>query len=256
MEQIHHITENLKKLKLPGMMNNLELRAGQARDSDLGYVEFFSLLIQDEIANRESNNFSKKIRTAGFGTEKTFEGFDFKFNNDVMPSSLVRDLASCSFIEKKQNLVISGPPGIGKTHIVKAIGHEMCRRGSDVFFTKIHELLKKLTAFSIVAERTMKKCLTVNVLILDDFAFRKMDQKESEIFYAITDERLGKLPILLTSNRPMQDWFTCFPDPVIGGAILDRLVSGAIKININKGKSFRKENGLSIEKLLDSYTEN
>ena len=165
----------------------------------------------------------------------------------------MRDLATCRFLEAKQNMVIAGPPGIGKTHIVKAIGHEMCRRGHDVLFCKTHSLLNDLTSQSSRSDRLLKKCFKMNVLILDDFAFRKMDQKECEIFYAIADERLGRLPILLTSNRPPQDWYECFPDPVMGGAILDRLISGAIKVIVTKGKTYRKENGITMEKLLDGY---
>jgi DNA replication protein DnaC len=251
MEQIHHVTESLKRLKLPGMMHNLELRVREARENNLGYFEFFSLIVQDEIANRDGNNLEKRIRAAGFGIESTFEGFDFRFNEAAIPSSMVRDLATCRFAEQKQNLLIAGPPGIGKTHIVKAIGHEMCRRGHDVLFKKTSELLASLTALSTRSDRLLKRCLAIDVLILDDFALRKMDQRESEIFYAIADERLGKYPTMITSNRPPQDWYGAFPDQVIGGAILDRLVSGSVKVVVTIGKSYRTERGHATENMLD-----
>ncbi|OHD67677.1 MAG: hypothetical protein A2W19_11895 [Spirochaetes bacterium RBG_16_49_21] len=255
MEQLHHITESLKRLKLPGMMHNLELRVREARENNLGYFEFFSLLVQDEIVNRDGNNLEKRLRAAGFGDEMTFEGFDYRFNEAALPSSLVRDLATCCFAEQKQNLLIAGPPGIGKTHIVKAIGHEMCRRGHDVLFKKTSELLASLTALSTRSDRLLKRCLGVDVLILDDFALRKMDQRESEVFYAIADERLGKHTTMITSNRPPQDWYGAFPDQVIGGAILDRLVSGAVKVVVTTGKSYRKERGLSTQNILDNETD-
>lgn len=251
MEQSHHLSEQLKRLRLPGMLNNLDIRAQQARENNLGYTEFFSLLVQDELVSRNSNNLEKRVKAAGFGIEKTFEGYDYHFNSDIFPSSMIRDLASCRFIEHRQNLVIAGPPGIGKTHIVKALGHEMCRRDYDVLFKKTSDLLRTLSGFSDRSERLLKKCVKVDVLILDDFAFRKLDQKESEILYALVDERLGKLPVLITSNRPPHDWYNCFPDPVIGGAVLDRLVSGAVKIIVTKGKSYRKENGITMKNLLD-----
>ena len=92
----------------------------------------------------------------------------------------------------------------------------------------------------------MKKAVSCNLLILDDFAFRKYSQDEAELLYAIADERLGKKSTILTSNRPPEDWYSIFPDPVIGGAILDRLVSGSIKIMAAKGKSYRKENAKTI----------
>lgn len=251
MEQTHQLNEKLKKLRIPGMMNNLELRAKEARDNNLGFVEFFSLLVQDEILNREANNFDKRIKAAGFGIQKTFEEFDYNFNSDIFPSKMIRDIATCRFIENKQNLVIAGPPGIGKTHIIKALGHEMCRRGYDVIFKKTNDLVNKLNDYSSKADRLLKKCVNADVLILDDFAFRKIDQKESEILYTLVDERLGRLPVLLTSNRPPQDWYGCFPDPVIGGAILDRLVSGAIKIIVNRGMTYRSKNGISFNNIVD-----
>jgi len=85
------------------------------------------------------------------------------------------------------------------------------------------------------------------LLILDDFVFRKFDQKESELLYGLADERLGRASTILTSNRPPQDWYGIFPDPVIGQAILDRLVSGAVKVITTKGKSYRKEGKFGIE---------
>ncbi len=255
MEQFHHITESLKRLKLPGMMHNLELRVREAGENNLGYFEFFSLLVQDEIVSRDNNTLEKRLRAAGFGVEMTFEGFDYRFNEAVLPSSLVRDLATCRFAEQKQNLLIAGPPGIGKTHIVKAIGHEMCRRGHDVLFKKTSDLLVALTALSTRSDRLLKRCLSIDVLILDDFALRKMDQRESEVFYAIADDRLGKYPTMITSNRPPQDWYGAFPDQVIGGAILDRLISGAVKVIVTNGKSYRKEMGNTTGNMLDNETE-
>jgi DNA replication protein DnaC len=253
MDHIHHLNENLKRLRLPGMLNNLEVRAKEASENQLGYMEFFSLLVQDEVINRESNNLEKRIRAAGFGVEKTFEGYDKNFNSNVFPPSMINDLATCKFLEKKQNLLIAGPPGIGKTHIVKALGHEMCRRGYDVLYKKSNDLLNSLNnaGFSPRGERLMRKCIKTDVLILDDFAFRKIDQKESELLYAIVDERLGSSPVMITSNRPPQDWYGCFPDPIIGGAILDRLISGSIKIITDRGDTYRKKRGFLMNNILD-----
>jgi DNA replication protein DnaC len=243
MEFKHQLTDNLKSLRLSGILENLDIRLREATESNLGYLEFLSLVIGDEADKRGSNMLKKRIRTANFGEEKNFEQFDFRFNETDLPKSQVKDLSTCRFIDLKQNLVICGPPGIGKTHIAKAIGHEACRRKYSVAFTKTHSFFKEMENLTEKKkfDKIWKKYLYANLLILDDFGFRKMTGRESELFYDLIDNRLGNGSMLITSNRPVADWLSLFPDPVIAGAILDRLVSGSEKIIVSKAKSFRKE---------------
>ena len=154
----------------------------------------------------------------------------------------LRDLGTCHFIEQHRNIVIGGPPGIGKTHAAKAIGHQACRGGYQVLFRQTQRLLSDLCADSAErADRELRYAIKVDLLILDDFAFRKLDQKEAEALYVLAEARLGTASTILTSNRPPEDWYATFPDPVVGGAILDRMVSAAIKIITTKGRSYRRE---------------
>lgn len=239
----HHVAANLKRLKLPAVMENLELREREAKETNLGYIEFLSLLLQDEIASRDTNILQKRIAYGLLNPRLTFESFDFRFNQEALPSQTIRDLATCHFIERNQSLIFCGPPGIGKTHLAHALGHEVCRRGFDALFFKAHKLLEQLldTSYPRRTQRLWKRCVTAKLLILDDFGFRRYDAKESELLYELSDERLGNSTTIVTSNRPVEDWYGVFPDPVIGGAILDRLASGAIKLIVEKAKSYRKE---------------
>jgi DNA replication protein DnaC len=242
MEMRHQLRDQLKRLKMPGLSNALDMRLAECRTNNLGHLEFLSLLIQDELVNREDNMLAKRLKAAGFGVQKSFEDFDFRFNEEALPATVLRDLGTCHFIERKQNLVIGGPPGIGKTHAVKAIGHEAARRGHQVLFRTTQRLLAEMQADSSQrAERILRRAVAVDLLILDDFAFRKLDQREAEMLYVLAEERLGRASTVLTSNRPPEDWYAIFPDTVVGGAILDRLVSSAIKIITTKGKSYRRE---------------
>lgn len=242
MDMKHHLEERLRKLRLPGILESLDMRTAQAEENRLGYLEFLSFLIQDEYENRNANSLTKAIRAANFGEEKTLEGFDFKFNQQWIPQATVRDLATCVFIENRKNIVIIGPTGIGKTHLAKALGHEACRRKYSVLFTKTYSILENLQD-DLSRNQLMKlwrRLIKIDLLLFDDFGFRKMNQKEAELFYSLVDERLGKGSMIFTSNRPPEDWMGLFPDPVIGGAILDRIVSDSHKIVSTKGKSYRK----------------
>ena len=113
MESQHQLQEQLRRLRMPGLAQALEMRVAEARANNLGHLEFLSLVIGDEMTNREDNMLTKRLKAAGFGLQKTFEGFDLKFNEEALPAATLRDLATCHFISAKQNLVIGGPPGIG-----------------------------------------------------------------------------------------------------------------------------------------------
>ncbi len=113
MDMKYHLSMNLKRLRLPAILDNLDIRLNEARDNDLGYLEFLSLLLQDEIANRDANMLTKKLKAGGFSPRLTFESFDFRFNGDALAPQTVRDLATCHFVDQNRNLVLSGPPGIG-----------------------------------------------------------------------------------------------------------------------------------------------
>jgi DNA replication protein DnaC len=237
----HQLEEQLKVLHLGGFLQTLDLRLQQAQGSSLGYVEFLQLLVQDEIERRETKKLNLRLSRASFEEEKTLEGFDFSFN-PKLNAKLIRDLGNCSFIEKKEHVLFYGSTGVGTSHIAQALGHQACRLGYEVFFTKAIKLFRFLLAGRADHswEKCIKKYLTPDVLIIDDFGLSALTSTQAEDFYEIVAERHLKSSMIITSNRPPQDWIPLFPDPVMANSALDRLVHYAHHL-VMEGESYRKK---------------
>jgi len=252
------ITTLLRGMKLPGIAEGLDRRLAEAQKRRLGHLEFLALILQDERVARDGNLVRKNIRMAGFGQERTFEGFDFSFNEQHLPRGVVNDLRTGEYLSKGRNVVIAGPPGVGKTHIAKALGHEACRQKHSVIFRRTGKIFRALaTAKSDYHfERAWKPMVRADLLIFDDFALRRFEPKEVELLYNMIEERQGLRSIILTSNRPTADWLGAFPDQVVGGAILDRLVAGATKIYVKaQARSYRGTEGITAASDDDKITQ-
>jgi len=137
------IEKKLKQLRLTGMLETLEVRLTQAEESNSGYLDFLSTLLEDEYEKRQSRGLLKRLKKAGFEEEKTLEGFDFSFNPQI-PVKRVKQLANCVYIDKKENIFLLGPVGVGKTHVAQALGHIACRMGYEVLFTKAAKMFRYL----------------------------------------------------------------------------------------------------------------
>jgi DNA replication protein DnaC len=237
----HQIMQQLKNLRLSGVLESLELRLQQAQSASMGYIDFFQLIIQDEIERREAKKLQMRLRRAAFEEEKTVECFDFSFNPKIN-SRLINDLATCIFIKKTEHILLYGPAGTGKTHIAQAIGHQACRLGYDVLFTKAIKLFRSLLAARADHswEKRIKKYLAPHLLIIDDFGLCTLTSTQAADFYEIITERHLKSSIIITSNRPTQDWVPLFPDPVMANSALDRLAHHAHHL-VLEGESYRKK---------------
>jgi DNA replication protein DnaC len=237
----HHLVQQLKSLRLSGFLDSLELRLQQAQAASMGYLDFFQLIVQDEIERREAKKLQTRLQQASFEEEKTVECFDFSFN-PKLNTRLIHDLATCLFINRTEHILLYGPAGVGKTHIAQAIGHQACRLGHDVLFTKAIKLFRSLLAARADHswEKRMKKYLAPDLLIIDDFGLCALTCAQAEDFYEIVAERHLKSSMIITSNRPPQDWIPLFPDPVMANSALDRLAHHAHHLII-EGESYRRK---------------
>ncbi len=239
----HHAQLNmqLKSLKLSGILENLDLRLTEAQQNQLAYSEFLTMLLTDEIETRNTRKLKRLLHHAGLGMEKTLETFDFSFNPSIQAGH-IRELATCRFIERGEGIFFIGPTGTGKTHLAKALCHQACRKHLTVAFYNFHQFFNELSKADLKNQlsKLIKQLSRVDLLTIDDFGFKKINQLSSEYLYAIVDARYAVKSTILTSNRALNDWSAIFPDPVIANAVLDRLAHNSHQIVI-KGESYRKK---------------
>ena len=234
----HQLETTLRSLALSGMLDTLEVRLTQANAGELGHVEFLQTLCEDELARRDAAGIARRVRAAHFEQTCALEDYDFSFNPKI-PAARIRDLATLRFVEDGESVVLHGPVGVGKSMIAQALGHQACRRGYTVAFTKTSRLLADLAGGH--ADRTwearLRRWARPSVLVLDDFAMRSFTPTQSDDLYELITERTGK-SLIATANRAATDWYSLFPNAVVAESILDRVVNSAHHIHMD-GKSYR-----------------
>jgi len=235
------IENKLKLLRLKGMLETLPVRLKQAEESNNGYLDFLMTLIEDEYERRQSGRLLKRLKKTGFEEEKTLEGFDFSFNPEI-PVKRIKQLANCAYIDKKENVFLLGPVGVGKTHIAEALGHIACRMGYEVLFAKAVKMFRHLNGGRAdnSFERRIKRYTSAHLLIIDDFGLKPLTPTQSDDFYEVISERYMKKSIIFTGNRAIEDWQGLFPDPIIANSVMDRIAHNAHQITIT-GESYRNK---------------
>jgi DNA replication protein DnaC len=234
------LQQALRTLKLSGMLQTLEARLAQARAGELGHIEFLQVLCHDEIARRESQAITRRLRRARFDQQVTLEEFDYQAS-PKLPAAQIRDLAALRWLSAGESVVLYGPVGVGKTHVAQGLGHLAIRQDAEVRFLKTSRLLATLAGGH--ADRSWDKRLRELVrpalLILDDFAMRELTATQADDLYELVSERAANGgSMILTSNRAPVDWYPLFPNPVVAESLLDRLINSSHQVFIN-GPSYR-----------------
>ncbi len=239
--ELTHLTPMLRALRISGLLETLEVRTRQAVEGRLSFVEFLTLLLQDEVERRAQVGLRLRLRRGTFDPGKTLEAFDFSFNPKLNKAQ-VFDLATCQFVARHENVLVYGPTGVGKSHLAQALAHEACRRGYEVLFISAAKMLTHLAggrADGTLAHR-LAKYLRPALLVLDDFGLKPLRAPSPEDLYDIIHERYERGSILLTSNRDRSEWAELFGEPLLASAALDRLTHRAHFVEIT-GASYRAE---------------
>jgi len=216
----------LRQLRLSGMAAVLETRLRQAQAEAMAPIDLIASLVSDELTLRTDRLLQRRRKQAAFrDADRTLDNFDFSFN-PKMNRSLVFDLATGAFINKREDALFLGPGGTGKSHLAQAIGQCAIQQGYKVLYRETHILLDELADAVTDGRRKeyMESVATVQLLIIDDFGMRKLPHTAAEDLLEIIMRRYERFSTLLTSNRPVEDWGKLLGDVAAVSAMLDRLL--------------------------------
>ena len=233
------VCTQLARLKLPRMADSLDAVAQEAVRHDWTYIEFLDQLLETEVSARYERDVAMKSKLAHFPFTKTLDQFDFAFQPAISERQ-VRELATLSFIANGENVLLLGPPGVGKTHLAIALGMTAIAQAISVYFTSMVDLLEQLhrDAKEDNLDHRLATLCRPKLLILDEMGYFPLDRMAAQFLFQLVSRRYGRGAIILTSNKSYGEWGEIFADQVLASAILDRLLHFSTTISI-RGQSYR-----------------
>jgi len=233
------LLSNMQRLRLSHLPGGYESLAEDAAAKDLPYLDFLEQVLEAESAAQHARHVRLKTPWAHFPYHQGLDQFDFDFPPSVDERKM-RELAGLAFLERQENVLLLGPPGVGKTHLAIALGTEAIVAGYSVYFVTVQDLMAQLLKERDENRRKEPMALRVKprLLILDEMGYLALDPFAATCLFQLVSERYEKGSIILTSNKSYGDWGQIFADNVIASAILDRLLHHSTTVNI-KGESYR-----------------
>jgi DNA replication protein DnaC len=225
MNQVE-LDKGLRKLRLSGMADTLEARLVQAQAESMSGADLLGTLVTDELVRRQDRLIERRINRARFrNRDKTLDTFDFDFNKKI-DRRLVCELATGRFIAQREDCLMLGPPGTGKSHLSQAIGHAAILQGYRVLYRETHILLEEIVDATLEDRRRdyLRELGVADLLIIDDLGMRKLPPTAAEDLLELVMRRYERTSTIITSNRPVEDWGKLLGDNAAISALLDRML--------------------------------